>query len=137
MPVTHKFTLICDEIRREDNGKFLVIGLYTGGILVPQIPFPLPSLTFFTYLESDMPGDHALKFKLSALESGKTVIEGRGHIEMKQPGLITVPIRLPNVQLQDVGVYTFSVQLGDAHEPAFVIQFSVNLMLPKYSKENS
>ena len=28
MAVTHNYTLVCDEVRREDNGKLLVLGLY-------------------------------------------------------------------------------------------------------------
>ena len=39
---------LCDEIRREDNGKFLFTGVYTGHVLVPRLPFDLPTLTFFT-----------------------------------------------------------------------------------------
>ena len=28
MAITHKFTLMCDDVRREDNGKLLLIGVY-------------------------------------------------------------------------------------------------------------
>ncbi len=28
MPITHQYTILCDEVRREDNGKLLVVGMY-------------------------------------------------------------------------------------------------------------
>ena len=34
MSITHKYTLLCDEFRQENNGKFFIIGLYTPDIAV-------------------------------------------------------------------------------------------------------
>jgi hypothetical protein len=45
--INQKYILVCDEVRQENNGKFMVIGLYTPDMTLPQIPFVLPSLTFF------------------------------------------------------------------------------------------
>jgi hypothetical protein len=36
-------SLFCDEIRQEDNGKQLLIGLYNGDMLVESLPILLPS----------------------------------------------------------------------------------------------
>jgi hypothetical protein len=36
------FVLICDDVRKEDNGKELLIGVYSGGIVVPSLPTFLP-----------------------------------------------------------------------------------------------
>lgn len=41
----HKYTLLCDDVRREDNGKLIILGLYFGVITVPQFPATLPLLT--------------------------------------------------------------------------------------------
>lgn len=32
------FCLLCDEVRREDNGQMLVVGLYTGGPILHELP---------------------------------------------------------------------------------------------------
>jgi hypothetical protein len=45
MPTTYKFISIvmCDDARREDNGKEILIGTYSGSMLVPAVPYVLPS----------------------------------------------------------------------------------------------
>jgi hypothetical protein len=35
------FAFICDEVRREDNGKLLIIGVYTNDIIVMNFPVNL------------------------------------------------------------------------------------------------
>jgi hypothetical protein len=56
MPVSIVATLVCDEVRVEHNGKLILLGVYTPNILVPQIPFTFPILTFFQLLDScDLP----------------------------------------------------------------------------------
>ena len=39
MALEHKYTVMCDEVRVENNGKFLIIGMYAGHMTVPQLPF--------------------------------------------------------------------------------------------------
>ena len=51
MPLNHKYTLVCDDVRREDNGKLIVVGMYTPGITLPKFPFRLSKLTFVSYFE--------------------------------------------------------------------------------------
>ena len=130
MTITHKWTLVCDEVRQENNGKFIVIGLYTPNLAIPQIPFTMPYLTFFTCLETDRPGDFQFRMKLTHLESGRTVWEGFGGMGVKQPGIGVLPIRLPSVQFQSAGVYTFSFTLVDQPVPLFTTDFAVILNLP-------
>ena len=38
MAITHHYTLVCEDVRVENNGKFLILGLFTPDIVVPQIP---------------------------------------------------------------------------------------------------
>jgi len=38
--------LICDDVRREDNGKLLVVGLYLDAVEVASVPTTIPSLVF-------------------------------------------------------------------------------------------
>jgi hypothetical protein len=46
--------LICDDIRREDNGKEIYLGVYSGGIIVPFVPFILPKLCFVFHYQCDV-----------------------------------------------------------------------------------
>ena len=41
-PVKLDYAILCDDIRKEDNGKMMLIGIYSGDILVPTFPSKLP-----------------------------------------------------------------------------------------------
>lgn len=45
MATTHKLVslIMCDDCRREDNGKEILIGTYAGSMISPVIPFILPT----------------------------------------------------------------------------------------------
>src|SRR5437867_1005357 len=103
--ISHKYTLICDDLRREDNAKLLVVGLYTGVIGLPQLPFTMP-LTFAMFLDFDTVGHHSIKFRLQHLETGRSLTEGRGGFFSQQPGLAAAPIKFL-VQFDTAGVYNF------------------------------
>jgi hypothetical protein len=129
MAITHKYTLICDDVRREDNGKLMIIGMYTGTIGLPQIPYVLPSLTFFTCVDSDRPGHWSMKFRIHHLETGANIIEGHGAIVCQQPGPALVPIRIAPLQFQAVGAYNFVIDIEEHREP-IVTDFNVLLLIP-------
>ena len=44
----HEFTLLCDDIRQEMGGKTSLMGLYDHHIVVPQVPFVLPKVCFYS-----------------------------------------------------------------------------------------
>src|SRR5438046_2215625 len=123
MAISHKHTLICEEVRREDNGKLMIIGVYNEVIVVPQIPFVLPSMTFVPLLNIDTPRNLDLRCKVQVLETGQTVFEGRvgGHIN---PGPTILPIRFGNVSFQAIGAYNFVLEIEGLQEPA-ITQFEV------------
>jgi hypothetical protein len=45
MATTHKLVslIMCDDCRREDNGKEIIIGVYTGAMISRVLPFVLPT----------------------------------------------------------------------------------------------
>jgi hypothetical protein len=40
-PLEISFAIVCDDVRREDNGKLILIGVYGENIVLPQIPAPM------------------------------------------------------------------------------------------------
>jgi hypothetical protein len=72
----HEFTLIADDIRQEMGGKTSLMGLYDNHIVVPQVPYTLPKVCFYTRF-SRMNGDYKFSFGITA-PSGeqKTIIDG-------------------------------------------------------------
>src|SRR5690242_14831454 len=104
MPLIHRYTLVCDEVRREDNGKGLIIGLYTPGITLARFPTKLPKLTFFNYFEVTSTGTWEITFRLSHAETGALVgPEGQMKIEVGQvAGPLVLPVVIGNPQFQIV-----------------------------------
>jgi len=63
----HEFTLLCDDIRQEVGGKTSLMGMYDHHIVVPQVPFVLPKVCFYTRF-SRMDG--TFKFSFSIVSPG-------------------------------------------------------------------
>jgi hypothetical protein len=129
MAITSRYVLMCDEVRQEANGKFIVIGLYTPDMSVAQIPVQMPSLTFFAVLESDRPGSVQFRFSLQHLDSGQNIAEGMGASVFQRPGMGVVPIQLRNFAIPNAGTYVFSLNINDQREP-ITSSFSVILTPP-------
>ncbi len=129
MAITAKYVLVCDDFRQEVNGKFIVIGLYTPDMVVQQIPFLMPTLTFFMCLESDRPGNFTFRFKLEHLETGRPVAEAMGAMQFVAPGIATCPVKMGNVQLSGQGAYQFSL-IVDGQKDPIMASFSVILQVP-------
>jgi len=118
MALSAKYVLVCDDFRREDNGKFLVVGLYTPDIAVPMVPFGMPTLTFFAMLEADRPGDYSFRAKLQHMETGQVVVQAMGIIPVVDPNQpIICPIKFGGVMLGNHGTYSFSLEIDGQREP--------------------
>lgn len=61
----HEFTLLCDDIRQEVGGKTSLMGLYDHHIVVPQVPFVLPKVCFYSRF-SRMDGQFKFSFSIVA-----------------------------------------------------------------------
>jgi hypothetical protein len=59
----HEYTLLCDDIRQEMGGKTSLMGIYEHHIVVPQVPFVLPKVCFFTKF-SRMDGQFKFSFSV-------------------------------------------------------------------------
>src|SRR5688500_20083195 len=108
MALTHRYTLLCDEIRQELNGKYILLGLYTPDIIVPAIPFVLPTLAFFTLLESDAAEQCEFSVRLTVGENQIMAVNGAANFG--RPGVAIFPMRFGPVQLQTEGEYLFVLE---------------------------
>ncbi len=128
MPITQKFSVMCDEVRIENNGKIMVIGMYTPNMTVFQLPYVAATLTFLLWLESDRPGLFQFNAKITNLESGQIVVQAMGGAQFHTVGSGIAPIRFVGVQFTSAGGYTFSVAF-EGQEP-IITTFSVILAVP-------
>lgn len=117
MSLTLRYTLLCDEVRREDNGKLLIIGLYTPNILVPQLPFIFPSLTVFQLFHSDRAGRFPFRARLEHMESGQEIAGAMGLMEIPQAGPGVSVIRFGNLQLDRFGAFGFVMNINGQPDP--------------------
>jgi hypothetical protein len=117
MAFKHKYTLICDEVRQENTGKLLVIGLYLDNMGVSQIPFMLPSLTFLFAFENDRLGDYPFRAKLENLESGKVLAQAMGVLQVLRPGTAINILGFRNISIDRIGTYTMSLTMDGERDP--------------------
>jgi hypothetical protein len=134
MPISQKHAIVCDDVRQENNGKWIIVGMYTPDMQVPQIPFVLPTLTFFAWLESDRPGNFPFRIRLEHLETGAAMAEGMGVMQFAKPGVGVSTIRFGGLQFSNPGVDVFSIQF-DGQQDRLLTQFSVILAPPQFAMQ--
>jgi hypothetical protein len=128
MAINHKYTLVCDDIRQENNGKFILIGLYMGNITVPHVPFVLPSIAFFQVFEADRLGNFTFKMRLERMDTGQALVEGMGMLSVQKPGPGVTPIKFAPVPLPMFGTYSLIVSIEG--EAPIITTFDVLQALP-------
>jgi hypothetical protein len=130
MAITARYIIVCDDFRREDNGKFILIGIYTPDMVVPQIPFAMPTLTFFMVLDSDRPGTFGFRITVQHQESGAVLGQAMGMIPVANPQQpIVFPVKIGGVQFNSAGLYSFSVAIDGQRDP-LVATWNVVLSVP-------
>jgi len=89
------YAVVCDGIRREDNGKHILIGVYGAAIYVREFPADL-ALSFYVHVENPVAGPMEFEFRLvfDDLNGQQTVLgSGSGTLDVKKP--------VPPVTLED------------------------------------
>lgn len=95
--VTIHYAMICDEIRREDNGKLIFIGVYGSSINMPNMPAPL-TVWFAVPIEARVVDEIAMEFRVKY--NGEEVYKSSGAIRANEIGAGIVS--LPNVLIANV-----------------------------------
>lgn len=111
-------TVFCDDIRREDNGKMILIGVYMDDLVPSSIPltFPLSLWVTFKSEEADagklsiiltLPGGKHVKMHadMEEMPAGSNVsfIFGGVPVEIREPGMITVQLQFADDEPIDAG----------------------------------
>lgn len=80
----HADVIFCDDIRQENTGKFIFIGVYPGDLIPSVLPAAFPMAVFLRV--HGMPeGKHPFHVKISS-PSGKLLFEQRDSMEMNTAG---------------------------------------------------
>ncbi|HKF44288.1 MAG TPA: hypothetical protein VKG01_14390 [Thermoanaerobaculia bacterium] len=116
--------VVCDDIRFENNGKLLLIGVYSDTVQVFKLPLQLRSLGLAVRAKVMSAG--RIRFSVSATDpQGNSLLEANGEMNYDgEPGrTIWLPIVMGPALLTTEGNYSVRVALGDA--PAIHESFAV------------
>ena len=126
MDLAIKHMIVCDEVRREDNGKRIIIGVYTNTILVPEFPFVLPSLTFFSFARASESGDFPFEASLLLPQQDEPSTKAQGRMQIREIGDVQYTLQFRNVKFKGPGICRLGVRIGE-HEEIVAAEISVQL----------
>jgi hypothetical protein len=130
MPFTLTATLVCDDVRVEDNGKLLVIGVYTPNIVLPGLPALLPTLALFHLWRADTAGQYPIQLRLGHPESGSDLVKWVLNFNVTAPGDGVAMSKFANVHFEHAGRYELVAQQQDDDRPMTVHSFLVLVQPP-------
>jgi hypothetical protein len=117
--------VLCDDIRFENNGKLLLIGVYSDIVQVFKLPLQLRSLGLAVRAKPMSTG--RISFSVTATDpQGNSLLEANGEMNYEgEPGrAIWLPIVMGPALLTTEGQYAVRIALGDAppiHE-SFIVK---------------
>jgi uncharacterized protein DUF6941 len=126
MAISHQYTMLCDDVRVESNGKLILIGVYVPDIVIMQLPVLLPCLNFIQFLKVDDTGQFPFRARVQHLESGHDLAQAMGTLTVNRPGLVVNALRFGNLQVDRAGTFTFIVTF-DAQTDEIMHSFDVVL----------
>ena len=93
-----EYAIICDDVRREENGKMMIIGAYASDIGLPSYPARL-RLCMVLGIRFNIVGKVPISVRV--LQDGKKVLEMAGDIDAAAPGSFGI-IGLSNINVNIV-----------------------------------
>lgn len=116
--------MICDDIRQEMNGKFILIGIYGKAIVPNALPARL-GLSLWLELEDVRAGNHEVQMHI-VCDAGEALINADMSIESSDDdGYGALPFRLPPIEFKQSGIYRLEWKLAESAEWDILRQFEI------------
>lgn len=112
--------LLCDDVRQERNGKFMLIGLFDA-IVLQQLPVRYPRLFMVTRWCSGQ-GDFTQKSRILKPDGTSVLVEGQ-----------SIPVKLPNTEATATNVEVFlnvEFQIPGSHWVEVMIDGDLKIRYP-------
>lgn len=111
------YGILCDQVRKEDNGKLLFIGIYTSDIKVPLFPGLVPLTLVLAFSGARIGRD---KVELTAYLNGKMLVSGTTEIDIVSDKRSFAVF--PNIpfNLREKGILEIIVEMGGESLKAWV-----------------
>ena len=84
--------ILCDDVRREDNGKQFAIGIYGSEVIVPSFPSIL-RFSLLVRIGFTGAGKQSIKFRIQSVNGGKQEIGAELETTMASKEWIGVPLQ--------------------------------------------
>jgi hypothetical protein len=123
-----RFGLLCDDIRREDNQKLILIGVYDADVRVAKIPTSLPIQLVLGIDVKEQLESAQLEVMVSL--DDETLLTGKGKIGLPSAGKAMLPLPPMRLNIGHSGVLKFQVKFmpDDTWSPAW--EGPIGLMEP-------
>lgn len=121
--------ILCDDVRKEDNGKLMLLGVYSDVVQVPRVPAQLRSLGIVIKAKALNAG--RAQFAAAVKDpQGNDLFSAGGELNYEgEPGrVVWIPVVIGPAILTVEGPYSISISLGDAplvHEVFHVLKAAV------------
>jgi len=113
--------LVCDDIRREDSGKLMFIGVYMDKIIVKAVPVILPQIVIFSKWEGDKEVISNFDFTLYAPDN-KSMANIKGKVP-PSPNTVDkkkikhiIQLNIAPLKIETTGEYKIKFKLNNSHE---------------------
>jgi hypothetical protein len=74
--------VFCDDIRREDNGKEILIGVYSGNVVIPQLPSPVVLATWMAFERAEVAAEGKIPIEFRMLDVSGNRPMGYGTMDL-------------------------------------------------------
>ena len=107
--------IFCDDIRREDNGKDILIGVYSGNFVISQLPNPVTISVWVVFERPEFIGIKIpMEFRLLDASANRAMGYGTLELDLKQPAKTGVlALRGLSMMLSHPGDYLFQLKQYD------------------------
>lgn len=114
--VEFRYAVLCDDVRREDNGKLFVIGMYGGDIRVTAKPPAQIPVTVLCFVHANVAPTEA-KIDIEFLIDDKLTLKGTRTIKIETAGLAFFAFSKAPIQIRKSGILSIVVIMpsGERH----------------------
>lgn len=105
--------LLCDDVRQEKNGKYILIGAYTGEILYPRFP-AAGQFSAMCCLEVGEPSEASIQFRFKV--DDEIVGDITGEVGSDTPGRMWVALSLPPMSFPGACIVSAEFRVNDTGE---------------------
>lgn len=123
LPFKTSAVVQCDDIRVEQNGKFILIGVYTGTVVVTGFPAELAT-SWWIQLFPEKIGKFEIEIQVIK-DDGASVLRGLFTYEVREISWAVLPIPRTPINLQSTGRFKLELRLKGDDKWTTIQEFQV------------